>query len=167
MNEIQSNSAQDRDDFLYALKQTLMFYGKDLDRMQTSFWWTACNDKPIVKLKQALIEYTKVGKFAPRPADILTLVDSMTINTGQRSKTFATPKTNCPPSIAEAWSWFLGRISEDCTNPSFRIFESSSEIDISTQEKYLHTVNHEAHKYSMPESIPDEFKIKEVWGSSQ
>jgi len=164
MNEIQVNSVTDRDDFLYSLKQTLLFYNKDLDRMQTSFWWTACKDKPIAKLKKALVEHTKVGKYAPKPADILALVDNMAINHGRRSETHAAPKTNCPPAIAEAWGWFLGRISQDCSNPNFRMFQSNTGIDIKTQEKYLHVVNHEAHKYSMPEAIPNQFKLKEVWG---
>ena len=164
MNELQVNTATDRDDFLYALKQTLLFYNKDLDRMQTSFWWTACKDKPIAKLKKALVEYTKVGKFSPKPADILTLVDSMSLHMGQRSETHVIPTTSCPPAIAEAWSWFLGRMSKDCTNPNFRMFQKNSGIDIETQEKYFHVVNYEAFKYDMPEAIPDQFKIKEVWG---
>lgn len=165
MNEVgtYAPTTSDKDDFLYALGQTLGFYGKELDRMQTSFWWTACRERPVKKLKNALIEYTKIGKFAPKPADILTLVDNMNINRGDRAEAHKIPTTSCPPDIAKAWMWFLGRITEESENFA-GIFESGGDISITEQERYLHVVNHEAHKYSTPEAIPEEYRLPEVWG---
>jgi len=158
----QVNTITDRDDFLYALKQTLAFYNKDLDRMQTSFWWTACKEKPVAKLKKALIEHTKVGKFAPKPADVLTLVDSMNHHSGAISQMHTIPTTNCPKDIAKAWMWFIDRIADESPTLS-GLFGSDQSISVDQQEKYLHVVNDQAHKYGMPESIPDEYKLKEVW----
>jgi len=164
MNEvsIQVNTITDRDDFLYALKQTLEFYGKELDKMQSSFWWTACKDRPASKLKRALIEHTKVGRYAPRPAEILALVDSMNHYAGATSEMHKIPTTNCPPEIASAWVWFIGRTTQD--SKKMQLFQKTPDIDTKMQEKYLHIVNHEAHKYGMPESIPEEFRLREVWG---
>jgi hypothetical protein len=152
--------AVDRDDFVHALGQTLAFYGKDLDRMQTSFWVTACNGKPVKRLKAAMIDYVRHGKFAPKPADILSLVDSMGQQRG-RNELPAPPTTSCPPDIAKAWMWFINRTAQGSNLDG--LFDSQSDVDTATQEKYLHVVNHEAHKYGTPEAIPEEFRLKEVW----
>ena len=165
MNELSTevNTITDRDDFLYALKQTLEFYGKELDKMQSSFWWTACKDRPASKLKRALIEHTKVGRYAPRPAEILALVDSMNHHTGAASEMHKIPTTNCPPEIVAAWMWFIGRTTQD--SKKIQLFQKRTDIDTKTQEKYLHIVNEQAHIYGTPEAIPDEFKLAEVWGA--
>lgn len=152
--------AIERDDFVHALGQTLAFYGKELDQMQTSFWLTACRDKGSRRLKAALIEYTKIGKYAPRPADILAIVDNMS----QQNKVKALPPpptTNCPPDIAQAWMWFINRMTRGSSLEG--LFDEAGAVDLETQEKYLHIVNHEAHKYGTPEAIPDEYKLREVW----
>ena len=153
---------QERDDFVHALGQTLAFYNRDpLDRMQVSFWVTACSGKPVKRLKAALLEHVKHSKFAPKPADILQLVDNMG-QTQSRNQLPPPPTTNCPPEIAAAWQWFIARSAQGSNLEG--IFDSKSEIDMATQERYLHQVNHEAHKYSTPDAIPDEFKLPEVWG---
>lgn len=151
----------EKDDFIFALNQTLKFYGKEVDRMQTSFWWTACNKKSIGSLKYAFLEYIKVGKYAPRPADILSLADTFReINSRQLPP--PPEPTPCPPEIAAAWSWFTKVICCDAKNPMMR--RTPPAIDAETQEKYLHIVNHEAHKYGMPDAIPEKHRLKEVWG---
>ncbi|RLA38452.1 MAG: hypothetical protein DRR06_20765 [Gammaproteobacteria bacterium] len=155
--------AVERDDFVHALGQTLAFYGKDLSMMQTSFWVTACGDKSVFQLKRALIEYTKVGKFAPKPADILSIVDNMGARHGRKEKTLPPPVTSCPPEVTKAWMWFIGRMAKGSKNLD-GLFDKHSDVDVATQEKYLHTINHEAHKYGTPDAVPEEFKLKEVWG---
>jgi len=154
--------AVERDDFVHALGQTLAFYGKDLSMMQTSFWVTACNSKSVFQLKRALIEYTKVGKFAPKPADILSIADNMSSRHGMEEKTLPPPETNCPPEVAKAWMWFISHTAQGSNNFG-SLVDRHSEVDASTQEKYLHIVNHEAHKYGTPDAIPEELKLKEVW----
>lgn len=154
--------AVERDDFVHALGQTLAFYGKDLDKMQTSFWVTACNGRPVKKLKAALLDYVRVGKYAPKPADILAIIDQQPKG---EAKALPPPKqeTSCPPEVAKAWMWFLNRITEDSKNLS-GLFDSNGSYTLDEQEKFLHIVNHEAHKYSTPDAIPGEYKLKEVWG---
>lgn len=153
--------ALDRDDFVHALTQTLKFYGKELDKMQTSFWVTACRDRPAKKLKAALVEHTKAGRFAPKPADILSLVDNMS-QQGGRAELPPPPTTNCPPEIANAWIWFNKLICSTAKNELMR--QKADVLDEETEERYLHIVNHEAHKYGIPDAIPEEYKLSEVWG---
>ena len=150
----------ERDDFVYALQQTMLFYNKELDKMQTTFWVDACRDKPVGKLKDAFREHIKVGRYAPRPAEILAIVD-MSVKQN-RHETLPPPTTNCPPDIAQAWMWFINQSAKGTTLDG--LFDEHGAIDIPTQEKYLHVVNHEAHKYGAPEAIPEEYKLQEVWG---
>jgi hypothetical protein len=154
-------SKVEKEDFLYALTQTMHFYNKEVDRMQASFWWTACKDKGVDRLKKALIEHTKVGKFAPKPADILSIVDNMSQQHG-RNELPPPPTTNCPPEIAKAWMWFNNALCAGSRN--FDGVFASSRVDDELADRYMHIVNHEAHKFDMPDAIPDEYKLKEVWG---
>lgn len=153
--------ALDRDDFVHALTQTLKFYGKELDKMQTSFWVTACRDRPAKKLKAALVEHTKAGRFAPKPADILSLVDNMS-QQGGRAELPPPPTTNCPPEIAQAWMWFNRVI---CAGSNLEgVFGKGERPDPDIEERYLFIVNEQAHIYDTPDAIPDEYRIQEIWG---
>ena len=155
-------NAVDKDDFSHALGQTLAFYGKELDSTQFSFWYRALSDRPIEKIKAALLEYVKIGRFAPRPAHILELIGS---STEQARNTLPPPDdsyTKCPEEIHDAWTWFIGMYCKDSRNMDgvFKRDPVSAELE----ERYLHIVNHEAQKAGMPDAIPDEFKLKEVFG---
>ena len=78
-------NAVDRDDFAHALGQTLEFYGKELKREDFSFWYRALGEKDIAPVKAALLEYTKVGKYAPKPVDILDLISDRAIPARQEA----------------------------------------------------------------------------------
>ena len=67
----------ERDDFVYALEQTMAFYNKELEPMQATFWVDACRDKSVDKLKRAMRDHIKIGRYAPRPAEILSIVETM------------------------------------------------------------------------------------------
>ena len=64
----------DRDEFAHVLGQTLQFYGKTLEKSDFSFWYSAMGDRSIYAIKNALKEYVKVGKYAPRPANVMELL---------------------------------------------------------------------------------------------
>lgn len=157
----ESDRVVDRDDFLHSLKQCMAFYGKDLNKMQATFWWTACNDKPVARLKQAFMQWMKVGRYAPKPVDILELVTAST-HDAHRDVTPQIPTTNCPPEVAQAWMWFINRTTMGTQMAG--LFDETGPVDLKTQERYLHVVNHEAKGMGMPEAIPDEFMLQEVWG---
>ena len=67
----------ERDDFAHALKTTMEFYGKSLDKPQFKVWYKALAGKPIGHIKIALDQYPQVGKFAPKPVDILGIIDDV------------------------------------------------------------------------------------------
>ena len=150
-----------RDDICHAVGQTLKFYGKELEPSDFSFWWYALRDSNPDKIKQALKDYIKVGKFAPRPKDVLELIES---NNRPAEHTLPPPaETTCPPDITRAWLWFIGRTTKDSANFN-GLFESGSPVSLEQQERYLHVVNHQAKAAGQPEAIPEEFKLREVWG---
>jgi hypothetical protein len=151
---------QDRDDFMYALGQTMEFYGKTLDKRDFAFWYSAMGDRSVHSIKHALKEHVKVGKFAPRPANIMELL--ATAAPPERAALPPPVTTSCPPDIAIAWMWFIHRCAEGTQLSS--LFENNGSVDIETQEKYLHVVNHEAKRLNQPESIPAEYRLAEVWG---
>ena len=154
----------ERDDFVYALKTTMQFYGKELDGPQLKIWFKALRGHPLPTVQDALDQYPQVGKFAPKPVDILGIVDDLRQRDAASQPAIKEEQqTNCPPEIAKAWMWFLGRTTEGSENFD-GLFSSSQDIDIETQERYLHIVNHEAHQQGMPDAIPDEYKLPEVWG---
>jgi hypothetical protein len=153
----------DRDSFAHALGQTLGFYGKTLEKTDFSFWYSAMGDRSVEVIKNALKEYIKIGKYAPRPANILELMKVR----GEYARTALPPppdiKTSCPPEIAQAWMWFINHIAKGSKNCD-SLFSDVGEVSIEQQEKYLHIVNHEARHFNKPDAIPDEYKLAEVWG---
>lgn len=149
-------SPLERDEFKFALSETLEFYGKTLDDTQLRFWWSVMGDRDVRAIKAALNEYLKVGKYAPKPAHIMELMAEYKTTKDYTPKPPLT--TSCPPEIAKAWTWFIGQHCGD-----MGLFERQ-DIPVELQEKYLHIVNHEARKYDNPDAIPDEYKLAEVWG---
>jgi len=155
----------EKDDFIHALGQTLKFYNKDLDREDGTFWVHACRDYPVERLKQALLAHVKQSKFAPKPADLINILSDGTLGMQKaQSKLPAPEKANpCPPDIAKAWMWFIGRCAEGSKNLD-GLFDSKSGVSLDEQERYLHIVNHEAKLNNQPDAIPSEYRLAEVWG---
>lgn len=152
----------EKDDFAHALGMTLKFYGKTMEKSDFSFWYSAMGDRGVVTIKNALKEYVKVGKYAPRPANILELMQTRAEH-GRQALPAPEVTTNCPPEIAKAWMWFINHIAKGSKNMDSLFIEHGS-ATIEQQEKYLHVVNHEARKYNQPDAIPNEYKLAEVWG---
>jgi hypothetical protein len=152
----------ERDDFMYALGQTMEFYGKKLERSDFAFWYSSMGDRSVGQIKTALKEYVKIGKFAPRPANIMEILNNM--RPSLERVALPPPTTNCPPEIAKTWMWFIGRISQGSLLLD-GLFGESQGADLQTQEKYLHVVNHDAKRLNTPDAIPDEYKIAEVWAA--
>lgn len=156
-------NAVEKDDFSNALGQVLKFYNKDLDKMQFSFWYNAFAGKPVHEIKRALMQYTREGKFAPKPKDIIEIMETDKSYTQAHLPAPDVMTTSCPPEIAKAWMWFINRCAKGSANLD-GLFDDSGNIDLLTQERYLHIVNHEAREQDSPESIPKEYRLVEVWG---
>ena len=154
----------ERDDFIHALGQTFSFYDKELDPTKVSFWITACKSIPVKALKSALLDHVQVGKFAPRPADIIKLAQN---HREHISRALPPPpmETKCDPEIAKAWRWFIQFSASGGTNRQLTdAMGKKQDISPELQDKYLAIVNGEARTHNCPEAISDEYKLREVWG---
>ena len=157
-------TGDDYDDFIYAVKTTLEFYGKELEHKHMGFWFRALNDHPLQRIKAALDAHIQQGKYSPRPADILGIMGELKQRDAAHNPEhgYKTPEKLCPPDVAAAWKWFIARCVEGSSLDG--LFENDSEIPSEEQERYLHVVNHEARAANLPDAIPEEYKLKEVWG---
>lgn len=154
-----------RDDLGHSLSQLLGFYGKKLDPVALRFWMGAFDGREPAIVKAAMEAYTKIGKFAPKPVDILGLMDSKRAENRAYQAKIAPPDplvTNCPKHIELAWRWFIPMMAAGSN--LLAEFMPKIPVDAETQEKYLLIVNQQAKLYNTPEAIPDEFKLREVWG---
>jgi hypothetical protein len=152
----------EKDDFAHALGMTLEFYGKKMEKTDFSFWYSAMGDRSVETIKRALKEYIKIGKYAPRPANIIELMQTR----AEHSRQALPPPvitTNCPPEIGAAWMWFIRHIAKGSANLD-SLFCDQGPVTVEQQEKYLHVVNHEARKFNNPDAIPAEYRLAEVWG---
>lgn len=68
-------------------------------------------------------------------------------------------QTYTDKQVAYAWRWFLGEISGGMFS---KVFKS---IDLTDAQKdtAIEIVNREAHRVGLPDAIPDEYKLMDVW----
>lgn len=155
----------DRDDVIHALTQVQAFYGKDVDEVAVKLWMRALQGYEPAAVKRALADYPARGRYAPRPRDIIEIIEEQRQERVRESQALPEPvTTNCPPEIAQAWMWFIGLVASTGTSPLMADVMPRQEISPELQDRYLNLVNHEARRLNTPDAIPDEFKLQEVWG---
>ena len=151
-------------DVVFALKYCFEFYGKHLDKQQLQVWQNIIrsNSYNSVQWATVLKSYFQVGKFAPKPPEILEMLAEERQHSQARS--FKPPEpltTNCPAHIADAWRYWIPKFwGQDLPGPSTNVVDSPEKED-----EYLMTVNREAKRTKIPEAIPQIYKLQEVWGS--
>jgi hypothetical protein len=146
---------QDEERCLGAIKKTLEFYNKKWDDNQRQFWRYYLRQQNNAELfLDALRQYPATGKFAPKPADIQQIIE--TIRPPKSTVKEQEIVDTCPANIREAWSYWLPRFwNQDLP---FKVT-----VDENKAEEYLITVNQEAKRCNTPEAIPDTHKLQEIW----
>jgi hypothetical protein len=156
----------EREQFSHALGQTLRFYNRDLDKDTFSFWITALADHSWFRIRRALLEYVKRGKHAPKPADIIEII------TEQRRTDHLQqlpPPSDVPArrqtELDQAWIYTIKLIASTGKGPLAKgLAGDFKRLDDATEERYLHLVNHHAREQNMPDALPPEFRLAEIWG---
>tara|TARA_R110000772_G_C13229911_1_gene432636 strand:+ start:27 stop:557 length:531 start_codon:yes stop_codon:yes gene_type:complete len=157
-------NGKERDDVVFALKSTMSFYGKSVDDQQIRIWLRGFIGKDAKMVVKAFRDYCYTGKYAPKPVEILELLQLVKQHEQQYVPPKALPESSCPADVREAWSWFISKITEDAENPAMN-FKINKVYTAEQEEEMLLLVNTEAHKYRSPQSIPSDYKLKEVWGA--
>lgn len=102
------NSAVEADDVYHKLREVHEFFGKpgEIDRVKLRFWLEALNGYDKSEIMIALTSYVKVGKYAPKPRDLIELMDTER----ERAKPFQKQHTPTgklmDPELAKAVLWY-------------------------------------------------------------
>ena len=148
-------------DVLFAVDYLLKFYGKSMEKIHKQVWSRTIIDSGYSSFQwqETLREYPSIGKFAPKPSEIL---DQLNLRRENKPKSQAAPEpltTNCPDHIANAWRYwiprFWGRDLPDGSRPKDQPEK---------EDQYLMTINREAKRTNTPEAIPKIYRLREVWG---
>jgi hypothetical protein len=143
------------DDLKYSLGELLKLYGKVLETTAEKFWIAALSDKPLPLILKAFREYSKTGKYAPKPVDILELIALLKV-THRRDEAPPVRKP-CNPEIVEAWITYM-RFAYD--------FNFRDSVKGMSLDRALEIVNREAVKHNQPDAILLEHRIPEFWGAA-
>ena len=149
-------------DVIFALKYCFEFYGKTLDKHQLQVWQNIirANSYNSVQWQTVLKNYFQVGKFAPKPPEILDMLAEERQHTQARKPEPEPLATNCPDHIADAWRYWIPRFWGQPLPGVSTIVNDQPE----KEDEYLMTVNREAKRTKTPDAIPQSFKLREVWG---
>jgi hypothetical protein len=148
-------------DVMFALKYCFSFYGKVLDKQQQQVWQSIIrsNSYTSTQWQAVLKNYFQVGKFAPKPPEILEMLAEERQHTQAKAPPPQEITTSCPLHIADAWRYWIPKFwGQALPGPSTDVV-----ADHEKEEEYLMTVNREAKRTNTPEAIPPSFRLREVW----
>jgi hypothetical protein len=113
-----------------------------------------------VQWQAVLKNYFQIGKFAPKPPEILEMLAEERQHTQAKAPAPKELTTDCPPHIADAWRYWIPKFwGQALPGPSTEVVDHHEKED-----EYLMTVNREAKRTRTPEAIPQAYKLREVWG---
>jgi hypothetical protein len=152
----------ERDDLIHAITQTLAFYDKKPSDLDLVFWTRGLKNYPIKAAKRALSDYTAIGRYAPKPAQIIDLINEQR-ECVPRRESLPPPEVSAepaPPEVAKAWraviaQWGLG------------MFADAEPDDPETAHRYARICNEQAAGNGNPEAIPPEAWLHDVWGCTR
>lgn len=148
-------------DVLFAVEYTHKFYNKSLEQVHKQVWSRTVIDSGYTSFQwqEALRNWPAIGKFAPRPAEILEQLNLNRENAPKHKEAPEPLTTNCPEPIANAWRYWIPVFWGESLP-----FEQGK-VEESEAEAYLILVNEEAKRTNTPESIPDQYKLEQIWNA--
>lgn len=152
-----SLSPKEIGDVVHKLTETFAVFRQKFDANQSKTWINALAEKPVALILRACDDHIKIGHYAPKPFEILSLID------GYRSRAagFEKPQEagQRTPEIAQAWITYL-RFAHD-----FELPQNREVPDMPIQDA-LEIVNREAAKQNRPDAIKPEHRIDSYWGNA-
>lgn len=148
-------SRVDHDEIIHSLDSCmLLFTNKPMPETAKKFWMETLRPFTVDQIQRGFTQYQREFTHAPRPAHILEILR------GAKSSRQAPPKSisiPCPPDIHAAWAWFIKMHS------GMEFGGKNPAPTTEEQERYLLIVNREARRANIPDAIPDEYKLAEIW----
>jgi len=148
-------------DVLFAVDYLLKFYGKSMEKIHKQVWSRTIIDSGYSSFQwqEALRRYPSIGRFAPRPSEILDQLNLQRENKPKSQPESQPLTTNCPEDISNAWRYWIPRFWGQPLPAS-----TQQEDQPDKEDEYLMTVNREAKRANTPEAIPELYRLREVWG---
>lgn len=66
--------------------------------------------------------------------------------------------------VRVAWKWFIGEMAHRAEGDALGTAFKRVVLNDRQRDAAIEIVNYEAHRTNQPDSIPDEYKLQEVWG---
>lgn len=154
----------ERDDVLHALKYCYAFYRKPFMDIDKQVWGGVIRDHSYTKFQweEEIRAYMARGTFCPKPKEILAqLAENHERKAHKKSMEPTEIVDTCPPEVSAAWRYWIP-VFHGQSLPFNS--DSGDAPDEEQAERWLLLVNREARRTKMPESIPEQYRLKEVWG---
>lgn len=154
-----------RDDVLHALRYCYEFYRKPFQDIDKQVWGGMIRDHnyTVFQWKEEIRAYMARGTFCPKPKEILSQLAENHERKALRST--AEPvqiEDTCPPEVSAAWRYWTPIFhGQDLPFASNKLEGKPDDEQI---ENWLLIVNREAKRTQTPEAVPDQYRLKEVWG---
>jgi hypothetical protein len=149
----------ERDDLAHAINQLMAFYDKELTPGQMKLWLQALSMRQLDDLKAAMRAYLEKGKFAPRPAHILEIVEANRFEriSHEAPKRLENKPKEAPREVRRAWAfviklWGMGDM--------YKVGDVSPE----EQDRMIELCNRQAKQSGNAESIPPDAFRPDIWG---
>lgn len=151
----------ERDDITHALNQLQQFYGKELNEVQVKLWIRAIGHLPYADLRVALADYPKVGKHAPKPVEIIEIVNQLRDARRRENAELPAPAgPPCDPKVAAAWRYVIGLWE-------FDLFRNRPGITDERIDEYTAICNRQALASGNADAIPPDAWRTDIWGVSR
>lgn len=149
------------DDLKFHLTELLDFYDKPLTDKNWHMWWSVLKQMDPYKVQQALKDWPAIGKFSPKPANIVEIVRGYPKNVRTVEVVEAEEPVDCPPKIRAAWRWYVAITTKGTT---LECFQGALDVTAEQEDEFLLIVNQEAKRLNQPNAIDDRHKLVSVWG---
>jgi len=152
---------EEEQQIVFALSQVQAFFGKELDDLQTDLWMRAMRKYPMDLVKRALADYTEVGKFAPKPRDIIELIEGLR-DQKRRDNPAPLPEPKgkvASPEVARAWRYAISQWNSDAGG----MFKDPNLTEEQIEEAIM-LVNQQVKQSGNWDAIPPHLWLESVQG---
>ena len=142
-----------KENVIYQVKRACKFYNPaNWDDNDIGIWLDALQGLSSEKILAAFQTYYKTGKYMPKPAEIIAIVQE--VITPSHKKFEKQDDRKCDPVIASAWRIYLSKfLGWDFGAPKIEL----SDADV------IEIVNREAAKYDQPGAVRPIHRIQSFW----
>lgn len=154
-----TNPSVAKDDMRHKLQETLKFFGKQLDPETFKVWQRAFRPYEPALVIRSLERYEEIGKFAPKPKDVLEILEELRGHQKSREPTHSGPKNPMDTELGKAVLWYELHVKLK----DLPVYDTGREVE--EVDAMIELLNREAKRIKQPELLLPEHRLPEYWGS--